>query len=393
VIAHGVAERRHDVTRLVQPAGTDLRAFVVDSAWGFSALRPEWNSLLRSSGSASPFLTWEWLHTWWRHLSGSSQLRILAVRAGAELVAVAPFRVTKGTAYLPVLDMLGTGDAGSDYLDVIVRRGLESEALPAIAHFVESQNTALRLTHLAPAAMADRLAEGLVARGWTRTTAAGGTCPYIPLAGHTWDSYLATLGSSHRANVRRRIRALEQKFDVRFERITSEAQRREAFPKLVQYHERRFDEEGTAFRTAPLRAFHDELTKRALDRGWLRMYVLRLNGETVAVMYGFLYDGTFYFYQHGFDEQYQQHSIGLVLMALSIRSAIEEGAGEFDLLWGVEPYKFLWARETRELRNVHLFPGHVAGSLHRHLFHARRRVAGIIRRAGLVRPAGGAHVS
>ena len=77
------------------------------------------------------------------------------------------------------------------------------------------------------------------------------------------------------------------------------------------------------------------------------MYVLRLNGAPVAVMYGFLYNGTFSFYQHGFDDQYQQHSIGLVLMALSIRAAIEEGAGEFDMLWGLEPYKFLWAHDTR----------------------------------------------
>jgi len=98
----------------------------------------------------------------------------------------------------------------------------------------------------------------------------------------------------------------------------------------------------------------------------------------VAVMYGFLDNRTFSFYQHGFDEAYQQHSIGLVLMAMSIRAAIDEGAAEFDMLWGVEPYKFLWARDTRELRNVHLFPPTVAGRLHRHLFDARRRAAAVL---------------
>jgi CelD/BcsL family acetyltransferase involved in cellulose biosynthesis len=363
----------------IDAAPRETRASVIDSAWGFTALRPEWNSLLRASASASPFLTWEWLHTWWQHLSGSSQLRMLAVHAGTELVAVAPFRMTTGTARLPCLDMLGTGDAGSDYLDVIVRVGWESEALPAIEQFVQSQNTALRLTHLGPSAVAEHLASRLGERGWVRTTSAGGTCPFIPLAGHTWDSYLATLGASHRANVRRRIRALEQRFDVRFERVTTEAARRDALPRLMQYHGRRFDARGTAFNSEASRAFHDELTKRALDRGWLRMYVLRLNGATAAVMYGFLYDHTFYFYQHGFDDRYQQHSIGLVLMALSIRAAIDEAAAEFDMLWGVEPYKFLWARDRRELRNIHLFPASPAGRLHRHLFHARRRTAAWIR--------------
>ena len=377
-----------------------IQSLVIDSAWGFTALRPEWNSLLRASGSASPFLTWEWLHTWWTHLGGGSQLRMLAVRAGTDLIAIAPFRMaSSGIARFPSLDMLGTGEAGSDYLDVIVRRGWEAESLAAIERFVRSHNTTLRLTHLGPSAAAVHLADLLDSHGWTRSMTAGGTCPYIPLAGHTWDSYLATLGASHRANVRRRIRALEQKFDVRFERVTTEAQRREAMLRLVQYHERRFDERGTAFRTESLGAFHEEVTKRVLDRGWLRMFVLRVNGTPVAVMYGFLYGGTFYFYQHGFDADYQQHSIGLVLMGLSIRAAIDEGAGEFDMLWGVEQYKFLWARDTRELRNVHLFPPNVGGQLHRGFFHVRRRVAAVVRRhvnprrADLVRSANVSDVS
>ena len=45
----------------------------VDDRWGFTALRPEWNELLRASGADCPFLTWEWLHSWWRHLGDRSR--------------------------------------------------------------------------------------------------------------------------------------------------------------------------------------------------------------------------------------------------------------------------------------------------------------------------------
>jgi CelD/BcsL family acetyltransferase involved in cellulose biosynthesis len=364
-------------TQALVPASHDIEASVVDSLSAFTALRGEWNALLDASGSASPFLTWEWLHTWWRHMRGSSRLRIAAVRADGELIAVAPFRVARGPAHLRCLDMLGTGIVGSDYLDVIVRPGWEPDALAALEDLVGARNLTVRLTHLGPSAMAAPLAQRLAERGWTQTVAAGGTCPYIPLAGHTWDSYLATLGASHRANVRRRIRALQQRFDVRFEQVVTHDQRIEALDRLIAYHERRFDRQGTAFGTAMACAFHDELTARALDDGWLRMYILRVDGAPAAVMYGFLYDRTFYFYQHGFDDQYQQHSIGLVLMALSIRAAIDERSDEFDLLWGTEPYKFLWARHTRELRNIHLFPPNLAGRAHRHLLLARRRAGSL----------------
>jgi CelD/BcsL family acetyltransferase involved in cellulose biosynthesis len=376
--APAVVEPREPVTGAVRSDAEEICAARVDSTWRFTELRSAWDSLLQSSEAASPFLTWEWLHPWWRHLSGSSRLRMLAVNTRDRLIAVAPLRLTTGVARMPCLDLLGTGEAGSDYLDVITRSGFEAEGLDAIERFVVAQSMALRLTHLASSAAAAGLASRLERRGWTQVTTPGGICPYIPLAGHTWDSYLATLGASHRANVRRRLRALEQKFDVRFERVTGDGDRRDALERLTHYHERRFDSRGTAFRTASLCAFHDETTRRFLERGWLRMFVLRVNGAPAAVMYGFLYNRTFYFYQHGFDDSYQQYSIGLVLMALSIRTAIEEGAAEFDMLWGTEPYKFLWARQTRELHNLHLFPPHLGGRLHRGLFYARRRLSAFV---------------
>ena len=378
MIAPAVVERRQPATGAVRSDAGVIRAARIDSTVRFTDLRSAWDSLLRFSDAASPFLTWEWLHPWWTHLSGPSRLRMLSVHAGDRLIAIAPFRLTTGVARLPCLDLLGTGEAGSDYLDVITRSGFKAEALDAIERFVVAQRMALRLTHLASSAAAAGLVHRLERRGWMQVTTPGGVCPYIPLAGQTWDSYLATLGASHRANVRRRLRALEQKFDVQFERVTGHRDRLDALERLTHYHEHRFDAQGTAFRTASLRAFHDEATSRFLDRGWLRMFILRVNGAPAAVMYGFLHNRTFYFYQHGFDDSYQQYSIGLVLMALSIRAALEEEAVGFDMLWGTEPYKFLWARQTRELSNVHLFPPHLGGRLHHGLFCARRRLSAFI---------------
>jgi len=378
MIASAVVALREPATAAVESDAGEMRALRIDSTWRFTELRSAWDALLQSSEAASPFLTWEWLHPWWTHLSGSSRLQLLKVNAGNRLIAIAPFRATTGVARLPCLDLLGTGEAGADYLDVITRSGFEAEALDAIEQFAVAQRTALRLTHLASSAAVAGLVNRLQRRGWAQVTTPGGICPYISLADHTWDSYLGTLGASHRANVRRRLRALEQNFDVQFEQVIGDGARRDALERLTHYHRCRFDSRGTAFSTAAHCAFHHEVTQRFLERGWLRMFVLRLNGATAAVMYGFFYNRTFYFYQHGFDDSYQQYSIGLVLMALSIRSALEEGAAEFDMLWGTEPYKFLWARQTRELLNIHIFPPHLGGQLHRSLFYARRRLSGLI---------------
>jgi CelD/BcsL family acetyltransferase involved in cellulose biosynthesis len=369
-----------------RPKGRALRDGLsvecVDDESKLTALRPQWNELLRASAADGPFLTWEWLHSWWKHLHGVAALKVVAVRDGNELIAIAPLMITPGAVpWFSRLEFLGSGHAGSDYLDVIVRIGRETEALRAIARFLRTQRMTLRLGHLPDVSLGAQLAERLASEGWVSSVAPGGVCPVIPLAGHTWDSYLATLGSAHRANVRRRLRGVSQ-LGMRFERVTSESRRREALEALAGFHERRFRTDGgsTAFLTPALRVFQDDATRRALDRGWLRMYVLWLNDVPAAVMYGFFYNRQFYFYQHGFDDRYARHSVGLVLMALTIRAAIDEGAQEFDLLWGTEPYKWLWTRETRTLRQIHLFPPHAAGMIHRHAVDARRRLGRLARR-------------
>src|SRR6185503_3487177 len=120
-------------------------------------------------------------HTWWKHLHGTASLRLLAVRANGELIAVAPLRMSRGAASLffrfSKLEFLGTGPAGSDYLDVIARRGLEAESVRAIASFLRSQKLTLRLDHVPSDSLAARVASQLSVEGWTLSIAPDGVCP------------------------------------------------------------------------------------------------------------------------------------------------------------------------------------------------------------------------
>lgn len=360
------------------------RVDVVDDPRELATLGPRWNELLQASDADCPFLTWEWLYAWWTHLRGGAQLRLLTARAGTTLVAIAPMVVAPGRFGLfSRLQFLGTGSAGSDYLDLIVRRGWEEESVRAMAASLRHHGLALQLTHLSPASTSSMLRAHLVPAGWTSRTSEIAVCPFIRLDGHTWDTYLATLGAAHRANVRRRTKALSRQFRVHFGAAGTEAERREALDALVAFHARRWTGKGgsSAFQSAELRAFHDDVTRRTLDAGWLRLYVLRVDDAPAAVMYGFAYNRRFYFYQHGFDPQYQSQSIGLVMMGRAIRAAIEdERAGEFDMLYGNEGYKSLWAREQRSLHQIELFPADLRGTLHQALVEAERTARGLVRR-------------
>ena len=321
---------------------------VVDSA-GFSRLENQWNRLLESSDSDCLFLTWEWLFTWWKQFSDGRRLSILALRSGDELVAVAPLCMNPSNPsrgqILPALQFLGTGNVGSDYLDMIVQRGYEKVAAQGFADRINQSGLALQCAQLRRHEAASyEIARSLDEKRWILTDAATNVCPYIPLDGCSWNSYLASLGAEHRYGLNRKWKRLNRDFAVRIEEVKSESQCERAIEATIQLHNLRWTDRGrsNAFDSHSLTDFHREFSMIALRRGWLRLYLLRLDEQVAACLYGFFYRGKFYFYQSGFRPAFERHSPGFLLLGYSIRRAIEEGAFEYDLLHGDEAYKFHW---------------------------------------------------
>lgn len=353
----------------------------------FTDLRDEWNQLLAASPANCLFLTWEWLHTWWKHLAGRRQLHLLLVRCGQELVAIAPLarRPPSMTRLLPfpALEFLGTGTVGSDYLDVIVRRGAERKVADALAGALADPPPAIELAQVnRESSFAAQLARRLEQKEWSVKDTPTDVCPFINLADVSWEMYLQKLGPAHRYNFRRRLKNLQMRFDVRCHVVQTEAQRGSALRVLIALHTRRWDKRGGSetFATPGLLAFYDEMSRLALERGYLRFLILRIDDEPAAVLHGYRYGACFSFYQMAFDPAFAKESVGLVLLGLSIRQALKEGALEYDFLHGAEPYKFLWTAEMRRLGRFELFPPDTRGKICRRVATASRHVRRAARR-------------
>jgi CelD/BcsL family acetyltransferase involved in cellulose biosynthesis len=364
-----------------------MTAHLITDAASFEQLLWEWDSLVAAGTSRTPFLSSGWMDCWRRYAMGSDSLHVIAVRDNnGRLAGIAPFMCVRGGFSLADrLAFLGTGPAGADYLDLIVRDGDSTGVHAAVAAAVHARNLPLYLDRLPPASNADRFAAELQRIGWTALHDSPDVCPFIDLSGHTWDSYLGSLGAAHRANTRRRLRALHASFDVKFTLIDSHCGRRDALDHLIGFSQHRWKARGgtTAFPDKAMVAFHHAVTGQAMNEGWLRLYALSLNGAVAAVMYGFALDDRFYFYQHGYDGDYADYGLGLVLMALTVRASIEHGIREFDMLYGNEPYKSLWARQQRPLSRIQLFPPRIAGTLLRRKAETRRALRLMARQLGL----------
>jgi CelD/BcsL family acetyltransferase involved in cellulose biosynthesis len=362
-----------------------MKLHTIETIEEFLAHRDQWNTLLESSASNCVFLTHEWLSTWWKHLA-QGRLCILTARDRGKLIGILPasVRPVQVTRMMPrVLQFLGSGVIGSDYLDLIIAKGREHEVAAEFADHLHSRGLMLQLSQLrGESSVASVLANHLQQRAWTLAKTKLNVCPYINLRGHTWTSYLATLGPNIRKNINRTLRNLPNTFDMRVDCVQTPAEAGRALDVTIELHKKRWDTTGAseAFQSDSVISFHREFVQLAAERGWLRLLILWLDGSAAAALYGLRYGPTFYFYQSGFDPLYSRHSVGVATMGLAIKTAIEEEAPEYDFLHGDEEYKFHWAHEVRDLNRLELHPPQAIAWIYKHAIILNRAARQMARR-------------
>ena len=100
-----------------------------------------------------------------------------------------------------------------------------------------------------------------------------------------------------------------------------------------------------------------------LERGWLRLHVLRFNGEIAAAPTASSRAAGPFITRAGFRPELGRFSPGSLLLAHAVEAAAREGACEFDFLRGGEAYKDLWGARDRTNHRLLLWNSSSSGAL------------------------------
>ena len=94
------------------------------------------------------------------------------------------------------------------------------------------------------------------------------------------------------------------------------------------------------------------------ERGWTRCYLLECKGEPVAFMLGYLYRGTYYYVDVGFDPDWGKWSVGTILHLEVFRDLLDgpQRATLFDFSSGTGIHKERFGNEARPEANYLLLP-------------------------------------
>lgn len=315
-------------------------------------LRPEWTELHQAAAPWNPFLSWEWQYTWWRHFARRRPLWIIEARepdgglAGLVVLAARP-----SLGGVRRFALLTNGATGTDAVDLLVRPGHGVRVRAAVAQALARalpRWDAIDLEDLpcgTPTVPALRAV--LAGHGVRAVVEPRYACPGFALRG-TFEEHVARL--RRRATYLRRRRWLERRPGFEVEVAARPEEARDALADFLRLHHLRWAAAGgsSGIPRGALEDFHRDVAPLLAARGWLRLYRLRVEGRTLAAVYGLELGGRFHYYQSGMDPAWASHSPGLVLLGRTVQDAYARGLTDYDFLRGSEPHKLDWAGDRRE---------------------------------------------
>ncbi|HYO75878.1 MAG TPA: GNAT family N-acetyltransferase [Thermoanaerobaculia bacterium] len=323
---------------------------VVEQYTALARMREEWEELHSDSATDSVFASWTWCDAWLRHFGTQEKLWLVTARDDANrLIGIAPLALrTVHVRPLPqrYLQFIGSS-APLEHFDFILRRGRESEALPAMLAAVQrAKFDVLELANIVPHSPSLPI---LRDSGVPFTVIEDHVAPVLALPADM-DGVLARQDKKKSERARYYMRRIERDYPGRWacEVVKSDCVN-PAFDELIQVHQSQWVGRGHAgaFGDAALTAFYRDVAQRLCDRGWLRMYRLVVDGQLVSANLAIVYRDRFLHFVNGTDYSVPVQSPGVVLHYNMIERSIAEGVREYDFMWGEESYKYDWGAERR----------------------------------------------
>ena len=295
----------------------------------------DWDRLVAGAELPSPFL-----RSWWLDHAASGDPTVLCCFDGDALVGGAAFETSSvgaGPLALDLVRSLGQGPLAPDHLDVVSEPGRGAVVTREVLAWLHRPGS--RVVDLDGLAADGRLGRAL-GGDVIETTAA----PFAEL-GDDLAAYLAGRPGRVRSTLKRTAKRLEREGVTH--RGADPADIDAALERLAALHDGRWADEsdfltgwGQLARAARAGAQLGDVAVHEL---------VTADGVVIASELDLRVGGRVAFYQAGRLTDHEWRGSGSVLRSKILEQAIAEGATEYDLLRGDEPYKAEWSTGHREL--------------------------------------------
>jgi CelD/BcsL family acetyltransferase involved in cellulose biosynthesis len=345
-----------------------LQLHVVESSEDFYLLKDSWNEILQKLPECPPFLTWEWMYTWWEvYNTKSTSLLILKISDIGKTVAILPLYIRKRVFPLPhsKVYFIGTGEPESkevfsEYLDIISLPEYADAASYEIASYFDSKDKLWDCLGfhriLENACLMRFFLKHMVDRKFHGIKKHCGKRYFIKLPDQ-WEKYNQSLKASMRRSIRVAHKKLEEdKSNYQYQIIDKEKDIDSAMNDLARLHSESWQSKSKpgAFTSREFNEFHRKVAKLLNKKNMLYMLRIRIADEVVAVLYNYNVSDSCYYYQSGLNmKKFSFLKPGVLMHSEAIKDAIDKGMATYDFMMaGERSYKSQYGCETSDMFHI-----------------------------------------
>ncbi len=329
-----------------------MKVRLVTSLREFDALAPIWREVTEEGGQTSPFLSHDWFACCWRTAGPNRHREVWLLEDAAGPGALIPLVRWKAKVRgLPVRIAGFLDSPDSPFVEFPVAGMLDEVIRTFLGSLRERRDwDALSLPKLPAQSRTLKALEAALPEHFPWRVAGREHSPYLAIS-ESWEEFFRNKTQRFRKTCRNIENRLPRGGTVTVEEHREVDPDGPVFAEVLEVSRQSWKGvRGVAMATMKgMPRFFHEFTRRASANGWLRLWILRLDGRAVATEYQIGANGCLHALRADFDSALAELSPGAYLNLRIIRSLFEQpGVQEYNMGPGANPYKLRWATGVHE---------------------------------------------
>lgn len=316
-------------------------------------IEEQWISLVLRSPMASVFQTFEWAVAWYESYGKNKDLRIVVGFEDSKICFIMPLYVEESRNWLRLRSntMRFIGDPRSDYLSVIYD-DTEKHHWGMLLEYLRKELTDCYTYKFFNVLLEIQNEDSLYSyldNNMIYYRVNPENCYNIDLSISSPILRTKTLNYSKRK--------LEEMGELKYTVYKDEQLLKERLEIFFESHILQWSQKNapSMFKNELNKDFYRNLVKRLFKHGRLHFSELQLNGQHIAVHFGFVYTDRFYYYKPTYNIDYSKFSPGMLLMIRLIEETSLRGLQFFDFLRGDETYKVRLSNNNNTITNTYYY--------------------------------------
>lgn len=317
---------------------------VITNPEQFYSLRNEWNALLDRTAIDNPYLTHEWLGSWWKAYRQGKQLTVISFKNRGGLIGFIPLVKSRvRLARLPVTCLTFMADHWGR-MDFILTEH-KNRCINSFLDWYYSSKPAplMILSRIPKSGETAILLQNSLKERKAKFEIVAIKNAIINL--HTdWETFLKCRSKKFRQELKQKQKKISSLGKVSFERTSDLKNIDEVIAILNQVNKKSWksDEKFAVSITKEGNGFYQDILKQWGTKGHLSLSQLKLNNTPIAFAMRIKYKNTYFAFEASFDKDYHDYSPGLVLQGYLLQELLRQNTLTHYELGEADTHKERW---------------------------------------------------